>query len=98
MNHYLIRYSPCRDTFLEDSSDEEQAIIGQHFLYLQSLLEQEKLLIAGRTDDAEVGIAVITAADEKEAETILHNDPAVKGKVFVGSVKLFRLALMQEKT
>ena len=96
MEHYLIRYKPCRDTFLKDSTDEEQAVVGKHFEYLQSLLAAGKLLLAGRTDDAEVGIAVIKADNDSHAEEILAADPAVKSGVFIGSVKLFRLALIKK--
>lgn len=97
MEHYLIRYRPCRDTFLNDSTDEEQAVVGKHFEYLQSLITEGKLILAGRTDDAEVGIAVIKADNDSHAEEILASDPAVKSGIFLGSVKLFRLALMKEK-
>lgn len=97
MEHYLIRYNPPRKTFADDITDEEQRIIGDHFGYLQNLLAEKKLVIAGRTDDAEVGIVVVTVDSETEARTIMQNDPAVREGIFTGTVKLFRLALIQNE-
>jgi uncharacterized protein YciI len=52
-----------------------------------------KLLLAGRTDDAHLGIVLFKAEDQKEADKILKNDPAVSNNIFSGKVSLFRLAL-----
>lgn len=93
MNQYLIRYRPPRDNFATNITEKEKVIVENHFTYLQKLHQEKKLLLAGRTEDAELGIAVVNAADEKEAEEILVNDPAVRDGVFLGSVKLFRVAL-----
>ena len=52
MNHYIIFYRPPRETFLEDSTPEEDAVIENHYIYLQKLLSSKRLVLAGRTDDA----------------------------------------------
>ena len=93
MNHYLIRYRPPREDFATNATDTEKEIIGRHFAYLEKLLAAKTLVLAGRTDDAEVGIAVIKAVNDETAEAVLTNDPAVREGVFMGSVKPFRLAL-----
>ncbi|MFH2037164.1 MAG: YciI family protein [Candidatus Zixiibacteriota bacterium] len=94
MNHYLIKYRPPRPTFNIDATDEESNIIGQHFSYLQDLLAKDILVMAGRADDAHLGIAIIKAESFETAEHIMNNDPAVKNNIFTGELHLFRLALM----
>lgn len=94
--HYIIKYQPPRPTFADDASPEESVIIEQHFEYLKKLLADEKLLLAGRTDDAHLGIAILITNDEDEARTLMENDPAVKNNIFKGELHLFRLALHLE--
>ncbi len=96
MNHYLIKYKPPRPTFGEDATEQESAIISEHFSYLQNLLVEEVLVMAGRADDAHLGILVIKAESLEKANQIMQNDPAVMNNVFTGELHLFRLALMAE--
>ena len=89
----MIEYTPPRPTFKDDATPEESAVIEQHFEYLKSLEADGKLLLAGRTDDAHLGIVLFKAEDQTEAEMILNNDPAVSNNIFAGRVSLFRMAL-----
>ena len=93
MNHYLIQYCPPRPTFPADATPEESAAVERHFDYLTRLLAAGRLLVAGRTDNATLGIAVIRAESEEVARKILVADPAIEAGVFRGRVDLFRLAL-----
>ncbi len=95
MPHYLIVYRPPRDTFVDDATPEETAIIEKHFSYLKRLLSTGGLVLAGRTEDAQFGIAIIVADDEAEARAIMERDPAVAGGVFSGELHPFRLALIR---
>ncbi len=97
MEYYLIEYKPSRADFVETATPDESAIVGEHFEYLKSLEADGKLLLAGRTDDAHIGIALIRAENQDEAENILKHDPAVSNKVFNGRVTLFMMALHSEK-
>jgi len=54
-----------------------------------------RLILAGRTEDARFGIAVIEAGSEDEAGDIMSNDPAVKEGVFSGELLPFQLALLR---
>ena len=96
MNYYLIKYKPPRPTFVDDDTEEESLIIEQHFEYLQKLLAEEVLFMAGRTDDAHLGIAVIQADNEQKARSIMENDPAVKNGIFSAELHLFHLALKSD--
>jgi hypothetical protein len=48
MPHWLYVLTPPRQTFRDDMTDEESEIMGRHFRYLQGLLEQGTLVLAGR--------------------------------------------------
>ncbi len=93
MAHYLIMYRPPRDTFTDDATTEEEAVMEKHFDYLKRLESEQKLVLAGRIEDARFGIAIIRADDEDSARTIMEQDPAVAGGVFTGELLPFRLAL-----
>jgi len=95
MNHFMIKYSPPRDTFVDDAKPEELAVVEQHLDYLKKLLTDGTLIIAGRTDRGEMGIAVVQADNDQIAEKLMENDPLVKFGVCTGQVFRFRLALLQ---
>jgi uncharacterized protein YciI len=88
-------YRPLRETFTDDATAEESATVEKHFQYLQQLLSEGKLLLAGPTEDGQLGIAVIEADNEPTARTIMERDPAVSTGVFRGELLLFRLALVR---
>jgi uncharacterized protein YciI len=91
---YLLTFEPTRKNFSSGSTDEEKAIINQHFFYLKNLLDTGVLIFAGRTDESSpLGIVIIETKTEQSAENILNNDPAIVNKVFRGQVKKFRLSL-----
>ena len=94
--HYLIIYRPPRATFAEDITEEESAVIGDHFDYLKRLHEEGQLVLAGRTEDASMGLFIFEADDRAAAERIMRDDPAVKGGVFSAELHPYRLALLKE--
>jgi len=95
MAWYLIQLHPPRERFAETITPDEQAVVGRHFQYLQHLQQQGKLFLAGRCEDASLGIALVQAEDDAEAETLLREDPAVSGGVFAATIRPWRLALYQ---
>jgi len=86
-------YVPPRADFAKNATPEESAVIERHLEYLKVKLADGTLVMAGRTDDARFGIAVIKAKDEQAAREIMENDPSVKEGVFSGELIPFRLAL-----
>lgn len=96
MPNYLIIYKPPRETFVDDATPAESAIIESHFTYLKKLQVKETLLMAGRIEDARFGLALIEAEDEEKANSIMQADPAVAGHLFSGELFPFRLALFGE--
>lgn len=99
-SQYLYRIAPIRDGFLLKSAPEEDAIVSEHFRYLQALTAQGVVLLAGRTlhtDRSSHGLVVVEADSEEHARTVMENDPAVKAGVFRAELFPFSVALASEK-
>jgi uncharacterized protein YciI len=74
-------------------------IVQDHFAYLQKLLADGILILAGRTEvefDKTFGIVIFEANNFEEAKSIAENDPAVKGKVMNVEVYPYSVALIRE--
>ncbi|MDX1990855.1 MAG: YciI family protein [bacterium] len=98
MPQYLYRIQPTRLEMLHESTLREQEIVGQHFRYLQQLMAEGTLILAGRTlntDDSTFGIVIFNASDD-DAQAIATNDPAVMQRVMRAEVFPYRVALIQE--
>lgn len=100
---------PVRNDFFEGKPTAAEAkAIQEHFGYLQALMADSTLVMAGRAateviypspggdsvslDIPSTGIVVFNAVDESAAKRILGEDPAVKAGVFKGRVSRFGLA------
>ena len=88
---YIVK--PIKENFNESATEEENNIIGEHFLYLQKLLEQKVLILAGPELNAGFGIVIIETDSENDARTIMENDPAVKKNIFSAKLYPFRVSL-----
>ncbi len=97
---FLYRIQPKRVKLLKDGgTPEEQKLIGKHFDYLKKLTEKRVVFLAGRTlnqDKSSFGIVIFFAANEKAAEKIMNNDPAVKHGVFNAELFPYSIALIQK--
>lgn len=96
---YLYRIQPVRPAMLtEGPTPDEADWVGQHFAYLQRLMAEGVLILAGRTtntDYSSFGIALFTAENAEAARDILLNDPAVANRVMRGEVYPYSLALFE---
>lgn len=101
MSVYLYKIQPVRPAMLtEGPTPDEAAIVGQHFQYLQRLMGEGVVILAGRTttsDYSSFGIALFNAADDAAANQILQDDPAVAQRVMRGEVYPYSLALFEPK-
>jgi uncharacterized protein YciI len=96
---YILR--PVRPDMLTGRglTAEEGRLLAEHFAYLQGLLAQGSLKLAGRTVTSgpeTMGIAVFEAADEAAARAIMAADPAVSEGVMTAEVFPFRISLMAD--
>ena len=95
MPEFVYFCRPVRETFLEDATEGEMAVVDEHFEYLKELHTKGGLILAGRCQDGPPGIVVFEAEDEKAAAAIMQNDPAVVAGIFEADVHPYRVALMR---
>ncbi len=88
---YLLR--PCRPSLPFDATPEEQAVIGEHFAYLQRHHAAGQIAFVGRCEDGEFGIVVYDAPGEAEAAAIMRGDPAVEAGLMTATLHPFRVVL-----
>ncbi len=97
MNQYLYRVELTRPAMLtEGPTDPEREAVAAHFVYLQGLVDQGVVYMAGRTQNLgedTFGICVFHAATEADARTIMQDDPAVLRGVMRAELFPFRVAL-----
>lgn len=96
--HFLIQIQPVRATFNEDATPEEEKVMEQHFAYLQKLLKDGKLILAGPAEpkgERPFGLIIVEAASMDEANLIMKGDPSVKANIMEGRVYPFSLALLR---
>jgi uncharacterized protein YciI len=82
MNYFLLRLIPPRPTFPLDISEDEQAMMQEHFAYWNKILAKRKVIVYGPVMDPKgsYGIAVVDVENEAEARNIAENDPAFLSK------------------
>ncbi|WP_088012164.1 YciI family protein [Gottfriedia acidiceleris] len=93
MENFIYVLKPVRSTFLHDSTEEERNIVSDHFHYLEILNKEKTVSLAGRTEQAEFGIVILTTESLQHAEEIMQNDPAVKKNVMTAKLYPFLIAL-----
>jgi uncharacterized protein YciI len=96
MPQYLVLLRPPRGNFLETITEREQQLAAEHFYYYRELLAQKKLFLAGRCEDASLGIGIMVAENEKQVRSFVDADPAVMGGMFEAEIKEFRVALVEQ--
>jgi uncharacterized protein YciI len=92
---YVLRPVP-RLTNPDNWTQRDNDAAVRHFQMLQGLLEEGKLILAGRTqtmDESTFGIAILEVESEEEARTIMENDPMVKEQVATAQLFPYRVAL-----
>jgi uncharacterized protein YciI len=95
MYTYVKKITPTKEVFLNTATQEDWAVMSEHFMYLQDKLEKGKLLLAGPCEDAAFGIAIFYASSDEEAQEFLNNDPAIIKGVMTGEVHRYRLSLFK---
>ena len=85
-----------REDFAATMTDAEGEVFGAHFAYLQGLLAEGTLVLAGPTLGAvNTGITVFEAPDRAAAEAIMAADPAVAGGIVTGELREMRVSLLR---
>jgi len=96
---FIYRIQPTRPEMLsENSTPEEDRIVGEHFAYLKDLAQQGVVILAGRTlntDPSSFGIIIFLADSEAIAQAIMQNDPAVQQGVMHAELFPYRIAIFE---
>ncbi|MYE27519.1 MAG: hypothetical protein F4X87_09985 [Chloroflexi bacterium] len=97
MPTYIYRIQPVRPAMLSEGlTTAESRITGEHFEYLQQLMQEGVLILAGRSltsDYSAFGIAIFKARDDEHMREITERDPGVAQKLFRAEWYPFRIAL-----
>lgn len=100
MSQFIYRIQPVRQNMLAAGlTDEEEAVIGEHFDYLNRLNKEGVVILAGRTlnnDETSFGIVIFEPCGEQEARSIMEDDPSVKKGVMNAELYPYKIALQRE--
>jgi uncharacterized protein YciI len=94
---YVLKLIP---TLLNESNwtEKQEEIVSIHFNVLEKLHKDGKLILAGRTlnmDERTFGMVILEVESEKEAQTIMKNDPAVVEGIMTAELFPYRVALIK---
>lgn len=99
MGLFLYKIQPVRPEMLTGGSTEaESRIVSEHFSYLKDQMEKGVVFMAGRTQNTEYsnfGIVIFKAESEEAAQKIMHDDPAVKNRVFRAELFPYNISLLR---
>ena len=79
-------------------SDEDNAVVAEHFDRLKALHEEGVLILAGRTlneDNSQFGIVIFKAATGDIAKQLMNSDPAVVKGIMTATLFPYRVALIR---
>jgi uncharacterized protein YciI len=101
MQEFLYRLPLVRGDMLRtDPTAAEQAIVAEHFAYLQGLHAKGRIILVGRTlttDANTMGLAVFRADSEDAAQQIVNADPVVAKGVMTATLYPFKVVLQERK-
>lgn len=90
---YILRLVDPR--VMNEPTEWEKAVVGEHWLFLSSLAEAGLIDVIGRTTVAEpeaIGIAITRVCSEHEVDRIRANDPTSLAGIHRVEIKPFRVA------
>jgi uncharacterized protein YciI len=96
MAEWIYFIHPPRENFAATMTDAEKSVWGNHFDYLQRLLADGALIIAGPTLGASnTGVSVFEADDEAAARAIMDSDPIAISGLAAVELRPFRVSLLR---
>jgi uncharacterized protein len=97
MQEFLYRLQLVRGDMLRTGpTDSEQAVVAEHFAYLQNVNVQGVIILVGRTlttDENTMGLTIFRAESEDAARRIMNGDPAVKKGLMTATLYPFKVSL-----
>jgi uncharacterized protein YciI len=96
MPEFIYFIHAPREHFADTMTPEERAVWTEHFAVLQQRLAEGTLILAGPTlGPVNTGVAIIEAADEDAARTIMDSDPAIRSGIARGELRPFVVSLLR---
>ncbi len=93
MEHHIYLLRPVRPELIDHATAEEEAVLDEHFRYLQAALRDGHLLLAGPCLDGAFGIVVFRAPSAEAALRFMQSDPAVAAGLMSAELHRFRPSL-----
>jgi uncharacterized protein len=97
MPEFLYKLQLVRADLLRAGPTEaEQAVVAEHFAYLQNLNAQGTIILVGRTlntDENAMGLAIFRAESDEAARRVMNDDPAVKKSLMTATLYPFKVSL-----
>jgi uncharacterized protein YciI len=97
MPEFLYKLQLVRGDLLRTGPTEaEQAVVAEHFAYLQNLNAQGTIILVGRTvntDESAMGLAIFRAESDEAARRVMNDDPAVKKSLMTATLYPFKVSL-----
>lgn len=93
---YLVRPAFDRQ-FLENASDEQRVVVGEHSDWLEAPYAEGRVRFAGRCYDGPFGLVVLDADSEEEARSLMEADPSVRNGVQSAELYPFNVFLARER-
>jgi len=93
MADYIYLIHPLRDGFFNQPTLQENAIMDEHFEYLQKSAESGQLILAGPCLDDTFGVVIFQAEDDAAASRFMFNDPSVAKNVMMAELHPLRISL-----
>ena len=90
----LIR--PTRPGFVEQMLPEEVVAMEAHAAYLQQLLSEKTLILAGPCLDRVFGCLIFEAESLEAAHQIMAHDPTVERGVMTAEVHPFHISFLRQ--
>ena len=98
MAEWLYFLLPPRDDFVATMTPEEEAAFAEHSTYMQQLLDEGALVLAGPTlGPANTGLCIFEAEDGDAARAIMAADPPVARGIVRGQLRPFRIMHLRDR-
>ena len=93
---YFVRLLGTRDDWPDNMTADEEKVMQEHFVYLQTLLLEKKVIIAGPVDAPPFGLIILQTESEEEAVKIMDDEPSVYKGVHNYEMQPMHISLLVE--
>lgn len=90
---FVVHLNGTRPNWPDEMSQEEEKVMGEHFVYLKELTAKKICLMAGPCMGLRVGLIVLETESKEQAAKIMEKDASVVAGVHTFEVYDFHLAL-----